>query len=195
VSFDTIEEYKQLNILEVYEPYPWYISYISYDFSLWNEYKTNSFSKSRYKIEDSCIFIYIKIVLNSFVPYEALVYLINNPQCRKKWDKEVNDLEIVIGNPELDATVSISYENKSKKLYKRIIRKFEDVYIILYQSYDNSEKNNYILMYIYQSKKVKFFFKETHTETISIIEDKIEWASRFNSEVLAHKKSSCKFNN
>lgn len=190
VSFKVeAKHHKSLNIEETAESPLWYTSLTNSDISEWSEFIQCSTVIFNYSMLDGKLNTKIKIILNEIPDYESIVSLINNPKHRIDWDPNLLKMEIILGDPNLDATICLSEKLHGKiEVYERTVRKFKEVYMIYYSLLDKVEKDNYFAACIFPSYKIEIFCRETCKDLASTLKLKSEWALHLEKEILTHKE-------
>ena len=174
--------------LEVEHSPTWYEPILKDDYLSWEIYLNSDRLDFSYFLEGSKIFTLLKLKFHFEISQECLICLLNNPKYRVSWDTSLNRIEILIGDNNLDAHVSLLGKiNNVSQVYERKVRKFGETVCIYYLPHKQEKLDSYFLLEINDKRTVKLYFKENFQEDLTqFLDSRKNWAMRLFSEVMAY---------
>ena len=179
--------FKELSIREELEV-PWYVSDLANGYD-WEYYKSSEKLSLHYIKEETKILISSTLSLNSTTGHKSIICLLNNPKYRLIWDNDLRTMEVLFGEANLDATVSLmdKWEDKAR-LYERNVRKFGSGVYIHYAPFDENLKDNFLIFAIHSPDKLQIYWKEDLTEDYEFdLHKKFIWANKLYDEIQDQK--------
>lgn len=179
--------FKELNIREELDA-PWYSSDLT-NGQEWEYYKSSDKLELNYIKVENKILISSTLSLNSTTGHKSIVCLVNNPKYRLIWDSDLRKMEVLFGEANLDATVSLMEKwEVQARLYERNVRKYGTVVYIHYAPFDENLKDNFLIFAIHSPDKLQIYWKEDLTEEYELdLEKKFIWANKLYDEIQDQK--------
>lgn len=180
--------FKSLIIEEEHSP-NWYESILHNDYSSWESHIKSDRLDFSYFLEDSKIFTMLKLKFNFEISHECLICLVNNPKYRVGWDTSLKRIEILIGDNNLDAHVSLLVDSsENSQVYERKVRKLGEIFCLYYLPHKQETLDSYFLLEVNDKRTVKLYFKENFQGDLTqFLDAKKNWAMRLFAEVMVYQ--------